>query len=202
MNKPLERPALDLSHLPTHGFGPQMTMWWGTLGFVVLETTGFALAVGTYFYLALNNPQWPIGAPPPGLLWSSLLTAALLISVLPNQLAKRYAREENLPAVQRWLLVMCALGVVPLILRIFEFTTLYVTWDKNAYGSIVYLILGLHTVHLLTDVMDTGVLTALMFTRHAHTKRFSDVEDNAVYWDFVVISWLPLYALIYFFPRL
>jgi cytochrome c oxidase subunit 3 len=27
------------------------------------------------------------------------------------------------------------------------------------------------------------------------------VEDNAVYWDFVVASWLAIYALLYWFPR-
>ena len=97
--------------------------------------------------------------------------------------------------------IMSVIGLVPLVLRGLEFTTLNLRWDQNAYGSIVWIILGLHTVHLITDVVDTVVLTALMFTRHGHGKRFSDVEDNAVYWDFVVISWLPIYVLLYGFPR-
>jgi cytochrome c oxidase subunit III len=55
---------------------------------------------------------------------------------------------------------------------------------------------------IATDLADTLVLTALMFTRHGHmVRRLSDVNDNAVYWDFVVVSWLPIYALIYWFPR-
>ena len=33
-------------------------------------------------------------------------------------------------------------------------------------------------------------------------RRFSDVSDNAFYWDFVVLSWLPIYFLIYWVPRL
>jgi heme/copper-type cytochrome/quinol oxidase subunit 3 len=66
----------------------------------------------------------------------------------------------------------------------------------------VWVLLGLHTAHLLTDLGDTLVLTALMFTRHAKGKRFSDVEDNAFYWNFVVLSWLPIYALLYWAPRL
>ena len=41
-----------------------------------------------------------------------------------------------------------------------------------------------------------------MFTIHGQGKRFSDVEDNAVYWDFVVLSWLPIWALLYGFPRI
>ena len=82
-----------------------------------------------------------------------------------------------------------------LVLRGFEFTTLNVRWDQNAYGSIVWVLLGLHTTHVLTDAIDTFVVTALMFTKHAHGKRFSDVEDNAIYWDFVVLTWLPIYVL-------
>jgi heme/copper-type cytochrome/quinol oxidase subunit 3 len=64
------------------------------------------------------------------------------------------------------------------------------------------MLLGLHTVHIVTDVADTIVLTVLMFTRHAEGKRFSDAEDNAFYWNFVVGSWLPIYLLLYWSPRL
>jgi len=45
---------------------------------------------------------------------------------------------------------------------------LNVAYDTNAYGSIGWAIMGLHTTRLLSDVVDTGVLTALTFTRHAH----------------------------------
>jgi cytochrome c oxidase subunit 3 len=196
------RPALDLSHLPTYGFGPVMTMWWGTLAFIVLESTGFALAGGAYLYLAFQNDHWPPGSPPPDLLWSSLFTLLLVISVWPNHVAEKNARGENLPAVRRDLVIMSAIGAMLLILRVLEFTTLNVRWDQNAYGSVLWVMLGLHTAHLLTDWIDTLVLTALMFTRHGHGKRFSDVEDNAVYWNFVVFSWLAIYALLYGFPRL
>jgi heme/copper-type cytochrome/quinol oxidase subunit 3 len=42
-----------------------------------------------------------------------------------------------------------------------------------------------------------------MFTRHGYEgRRFSDVYDNASYWDFVVVSWLPVYFILYWFPRL
>jgi cytochrome c oxidase subunit III len=99
--------------------------------------------------------------------------------------------------------IMSVFGIFPLILRVFEFRALNVLWDSNAYGSIVWTLLGLHTLHIATDLADTLVLAALMFTRHGHmTRRFSDVNDNAVYWDFVVVSWLPIYGLIYWFPRL
>ena len=95
------------------------------------------------------------------------------------------------------------LGIVPLVLRFYEFPAMHVRWDSNAYGSIVWTLLGLHMTHLVTDLGDTVVLAVIMFTRHGpNRRRFGDVQDNAMYWNFVVLTWLPLYACIYWIPRL
>jgi heme/copper-type cytochrome/quinol oxidase subunit 3 len=99
------------------------------------------------------------------------------------------------------LVVMSIVGVVLIGIRIMEFAVLPVRWDRNAYASFVWVLLGLHGTHVLTDVVDTVVVTVLMFTRHGRGKRFSDVEDNAFYWYFVVLSWLPLYVVLYWVPR-
>jgi hypothetical protein len=32
-------------------------------------------------------------------------------------------------------------------------------------------------------------------------KRFVDVSENALYWYFIVFSWLPIYVLLYFGAR-
>ena len=131
------------------------------------------------------------------------MTLLLLLSLLPNYVLKRSARASQLAYTRLGLVIMSIFGVLPLIVRVFEFRALNVSWDTNAYGSIVWLLLGLHTLHIGTDAVDTLVLTALMFTKNGHMqRRFSDVNDNAVYWDFVVVSWLPIYFLLYWFPRL
>ena len=48
---------------------------------------------------------------------------------------------------------------------------------------------------------DTAVLDVLFFTGPLEGKRFSDVSENALYWYFVVLSWLPIYAVVYWAPR-
>ena len=126
----------------------------------------------------------------------------LLVSLWPNAMADRAAREQNLRPVQVWLTVMSTVGIIAIGIRAWEFTQLNIRWDDNAYGSITWFVLGLHATHLLTDLGDTVVLTVLMFTRHVTKRRFSDVSDNAFYWYFVVASWIPLYALLYGVPRL
>jgi heme/copper-type cytochrome/quinol oxidase subunit 3 len=59
----------------------------------------------------------------------------------------------------------------------------------------------LHTTHLVTDAWDTGVLAVLSFTGPFESKRFVDVSENALYWIFVVLSWLPIYGVLYWVPR-
>ena len=100
------------------------------------------------------------------------------------------------------IVAMGLLGIAPMVVRGFEFGALNVSWDDNAYGSTLWLLLGLHTTHLATDLGDTLVLAALMFTRHGRGKRFSDVSDNCFYWYFVVAAWVPIWLLVYIVPRL
>jgi cytochrome c oxidase subunit 3 len=198
-----EEQAQDLSSLPTNGFGSRTLTWWGTLAFMSLEGMGFALAAASYLYLMVLAPKWPLNSPPPDLGPGTWVTVLLIASEPLNRLLSSWARKEEMSKVRLGLIGMCLFGIVPLIVRAFEFPNLNVRWDSDAYGSVVWFLLGLHTTHLLTDVADTVVLTALMFTRHGFNgRRFSDVSDNAFYWDFVVLSWLPIYFLIYWVPRL
>jgi cytochrome c oxidase subunit 3 len=193
----------SLKDVPTTGFGSRTTPWWGTLGFIALEGTGFALAGGALLYLWAVNPQWPLSAPRPDPVPGTFILVLLLASLVPNYFTKKWAEQENVWMARIGILIMCIFGIVPLIIRWFEFGALNVRWDDNAYGSAQWFLLGLHTTHLLTDVGETLVLAALMFTRHGRTgKRLSDVSDNAFYWDFVVISWVPIYLLIYGLPWL
>ena len=53
------RPVRDVSALPDYAFGRRMPIWWGTLGYMGIEATGFVMAVAAYFYLAGQNPDWP-----------------------------------------------------------------------------------------------------------------------------------------------
>jgi cytochrome c oxidase subunit I+III len=193
--------VLDASRLPSYRFGHHSMMWWGTLGMIAIESTVFALAAFAYFYIRTSVDTWPPGVPPPDLAWGTLNLAIMLASLYPNQIAKKAAEEENLRRVRKWMAICLVFAAAFLTVRVFEFRSLNVGWDTNAYGSAVWMLLGLHTVHLLTDVYDTAVLFTLMHTGPLEGKRFVDVSENAYYWYFVVIAWLPIYGIIYLAPR-
>lgn len=194
----------DLAHLPTHAFGHRSLTWWGVIGFMLIEGTFFALTIAAYFYLMSQEQTWP-PAPfhPPDWLAGTLFTLVMVLSEIPNSLVKRAAEAGRLREVRKLLLLVSIVGIVLLIIRAFEFNSLNVRWYDNAYGSIIWALLVLHTTHIMTDWGDTVVLAALMHTKHGiEGRRFVDVSENSLYWRFVWLAWLPIYVLIYWLPRL
>jgi cytochrome c oxidase subunit I+III len=193
---------LDVSGLPSYKFSHHSLMWWGVMAMILLEGTAFALTIATYFYLWSQAPTWPLGTMPPGLFWGTLNLALILVSFWPNHWTKVAGEDGNEPRIRVGLVICALFGIALIVIRGFEFTALNVRWDTDAYGSIVWLLLGLHTVHLVTDVYDTIVLAAVFFfNRPVEGRRHVDVSENGLYWYFVVVTWIPIYAVIYLFPR-
>lgn len=193
--------ALDVSRLPTYAFGHRNLMWWGGASLMVMEGAMFALLIVSYVYLKGRSPHWPPGYFAPVLFWGTVNTVVLLLSAVPNHFAKAAAERMDLPGLRLWMCIALVFGLAFSTIRIFEFQSLNVWWDSNAYGSIVWVLLAFHTTHLLTDVLESVVLTALLFIGPLQESHFVDASENALYWYFVVISWLPVYAFIYLAPR-
>ena len=193
----------DLSSLPESKDGPASLAWWGNAGFMLIEGTAFLLAGGSYLYLMVAGPDWPPkGFAPPQLVWGIVFTIGLLLSEIPNRWLIKKARATDEKAVRIGIIIMTLAAFLLFIPRALEFTTLGLRWDEHAYGSVLWMLMILHTVHLITDWGDTLVLALWLHTHEVDDRQFADVEDNANYWRFVELSWLPLYALIYWAPRL
>jgi cytochrome c oxidase subunit 3 len=193
----------DLAELPTHAFSYRSLTWWGIIGFMVIEGVGFAMAIAAYFFLMSQEQEWaPRPTLPPDLLAGTLFTLVILLSEIPNTMIKKAAESYDVPGVRRLLPWMVGIGALLLVIRGFEFNSLNVLWYDNAYGSIIWALLFLHASHVTTDWVDSVVLWQLMKTPHGHEpRRLVDTDENSLYWRFVWLSWLPIYALIYWVPR-
>ena len=149
-----------------------------------------------------QSTVWPpVGDALPGLLWGGVFTAALVLSTVPNLWVLRCARAKKAAAVRWGMAGLVLIGLILMALRAAEFAHLGVRWDRDGYGSVLWLLLVLHTTHIVTEWAECAVQAIWLFTHEIGDDQFSDVEDNANYWSFVVLTWLPLYALIYWAPR-
>lgn len=197
----MSRDVVDVGKLPSFAFHHRNVVWWGTMGMIVIEGTMFAMFIMAYLYLKGRAPHWPPGHFPPELFWGTLNLIVLFLSAVPNHLAKLAAERLDLRKVRLWLAVALVFALAFNVIRIFEFQSLNVWWDENAYGSLVWTLLGFHTAHILTDFVDSGALLVLLFTGPLEESHFVDVSENSMYWYFVVLSWVPIYAVIYLAPR-
>jgi heme/copper-type cytochrome/quinol oxidase subunit 3 len=189
--------------LPDHAFSHHAPIWWGNLLMIFIEGTAFAILAASYFYIRRNFDAWP---PPhtalPALGVSSINLLVITISAAPFWYAARLAREEAKPLViGLWLTLGVVFGIVAIVLRGFEFAALHTRWDSNAYGSITWTILAVHLAHLLAGTLETFLIALVMFVGPVEKKHYTDATVMAVYWYFIVISWVALYLIVFIAPR-
>ena len=195
--------VVDLRGLPDVVFGPRDIMWWGTLGFVLIEGFTLVLCAAAYVYVTQNFPTWPPqNTPLPSVVAPTVQVVVMLVSLLPAQWTANAARRYDLGTVRIGLVIATAFGIAIVGLRAWELlVSLNVKWDANAYGSVQWLVLGTHATLLAVELVEIGGMMLLFWLAPVEEKHMSDVADMVFYWYFMVLSWLPLYVLCFWLPR-
>jgi heme/copper-type cytochrome/quinol oxidase subunit 3 len=128
--------------------------------------------------------------------------ALLLVSCLGSYRASQGAKRGDRPAMIFWALFNLAFGTSALVVRGFAWASLNFTWGSDIHGSVVWTILGLHTLDAFADLFFTLVLVILLLIGHSGPKVRLAVHVDSVVWYFVVLIWIPLYVVIYWGGRL
>ena len=202
--------AVDVSSLNDHVGHLRSQIWWGNTLLLVIETTMFGVLAASYLYVRRNFDVWP---PPrverdpvlydadPSLLVPTLALLVLVALAWPMRRTDVAAANKEYGSVVRGLAVTMAGLVVMLVLRAFEFPALHFRWDDNAYGSVVWILLGTHLLHVIVALLE-ALLLFLWVRRHGiDDKHARDVRVWTRYGYWVVAVWLPLYALLYLAPQ-
>lgn len=197
------RRVLDVSGLTTVPFGHRSLLWWGTLGFMVIEGFTLLLMAASYFYLRTNEFDWPPGRTPnPELLIPTLNTVLLLLVMVPMIGVAKAASRMDRKAVARGLLIATLMSIPVNVLRWFELLALGARWDAHAYASAAWGLVVLHSTLVIVDVFETGTLAALFMSGKAKRKHYPDAKDAADYQFFLSLAWVPVYVIVYWMPRL
>jgi cytochrome c oxidase subunit III len=197
------RVVANVTELPTTTFGHRSPMWWGTVGFIVIEGSTLFICAVSYFYLRRNFPNWPPeGVFRPALTVATLQAALMALSNIPMAMVDRAARRLDLRGVRAGMVVCALLALVMCALRAFEFGALNVRWDSNAYGTVAWATLTAHTTLLVLETLETLVFVALLFSPNLEQRDLAGASDNALYWYFLTGAWIPLYAIVFLSPYL
>jgi heme/copper-type cytochrome/quinol oxidase subunit 3 len=189
---------LNVSGLPSFAFGRRDPRWLAVMLLIAIEGSVFGLVGFTYFYTRSRLDVWPptaVGTREIAL--GGAVLATLAASAVTNHLVNRAACDANLPAARLWLAITTFFSALALAIRAAEFTGLPFRWDSNVFGSVFWAGLCLHTMHLIAGNIENGLFLVLLYRGPIEKKHLVDLEVNGVYWYFVVLAWLPLYAILY-----
>lgn len=68
--------------------------------------------------------------------------------------------------------------------------------QANPAGSFLYVLTGLHAIHLVSGILFLGLITVWVFMGKVHSKNLTRIEMCATYWHFLDILWLYLFIFL------
>ena len=135
--------------------------------------------------------------------YTSVSSFVLLASSLSMVLAVAAAQKADLIRMRIWLLVTALLGMTFVGGQVYEFTSFYnqgLTLKTNLFGTTFYVLTGFHGLHVTV-----GIIMLLSLTSFSQAGRLPDdggfsVEMVGLYWHFVDIVWIVIFAVVYLIP--
>lgn len=188
-----------IPHLVT---GSKGSGWWGIVMLLMIESAVFAGLIASYFYLFANADVWPSGnATPPKIVLPIVYSIVLLASGLLGYLGGKAMNAGDIRRMQVLRLSGCVALIAFLAMKAYEYINLDYLWDDIAYSSIMWLIAGFHTVHVISVLLKELVIQVLAAKGFFTHERRGAVEGATLYWSYVVLMWIPLFVTLYIFPN-
>jgi cytochrome c oxidase subunit III len=179
------------------------TPWWGMVCLIMTEATIFAGLIASYFFLRAASKQWPPpGVEEPKLTLSIIMSFVLWGSSIPMLFAERGIKHGNQARLRVGLLAAWIMGAAFLGYSMKDFSELKFSWQQNAYGSIYYSTVGLHTLHVFVGLVMSTVVQIKAWLGKFSEDRHVTVQVYAMYWHFVDAVWLFVFPTFILSPHI
>ena len=167
---------------------PLKYIMWVACASIVMMFAGLSSA----FIVKKNQANW-ISFDIPLIFYYS--TAVIIVSSITLILCKKAFINRQIPQYKGWLLVSMILGIAFVIMQYIGFEQLWssgITLTRNVAFSFLYVIVGLHAVHVFGGV----VAMAIIFIKSLNTQKrvytTIPVDLMNTYWHFVDFLWIYL----------
>jgi len=172
---------------------PHKFTLWVAIGSIIMMFAGLTSA----YIVKSNQAGWQtVGMP--HIFWYS--TATILLSSLAMQMALRSFKQRDMNKYRLLIAGTLVLGVTFVILQWFGFRQLWNSGiqfkGSSGGGQFLYVIAGLHALHVLGGVIALMVMSVKAFLGRTKLYGSIPVEMIATYWHFVDLLWI--YLLVFF----
>ena len=170
---------------------PHKFTLWVAIGSIIMMFAGLTSA----YIVKSNQAAWQ-SIEMPKIFWFS--TGTIVLSSLIMQMALRSFKQRDMNRYRLLIAATFALGVVFVVLQWIGFNQL---WSEGIQfkgssggGQFLYVIAGLHAVHVLGGVIALMVMFIRAFLGRTKLYGSVPVEIMATYWHFVDVLWIYLFV--------
>ncbi len=178
--------------------GRHSTSWWGMVLLIVSEATLFAALLASYFFLRSNSVLWPPqGVNRPELSLSSISMVVLILGSLAMQWGVAGVSRGAIGRLRAGLAIAFVLGALFLGIQVYSLLQLHFAPQDHAYGSLFWAIVGLHALHVLLGLLMNLYVQLRAGFGHFGPQRRQAVDNVAMFWHFVGVLWLFIFAALF-----
>ena len=180
-----------------HARRPQMLAV-GVMIWLGSEFMFFSGLFAAFFTIRAHaEPHWP----PPGTkldTYQALVFTIVLLASSPTMQFGVWAIERGERNKARaWIGVSFLLGLAFVCNQIYEWKTLPFSISSNAYGSLFYIMSGLHGLHVILGLLAMLALLARMSGPRGDPGEMPVYQAVSYYWHFVDIVWIGLFSALF-----
>lgn len=186
--------APEASH---HG-GHQDLRVLGLLTFLGSEFLMFAGFFVLFMVYRSAAAAWPPEETEVELLLPAINTVILVSSSFVIHYGDAAIKRGDVKGLRKWYAITAAMGAIFLVGQVYEYLNLGYGLTTNLFSNCFYLMTGFHGLHVFIGlVLILGVLWRSRRPGHYNAEKHTGVEMAEIYWHFVDVVWIVLFALIY-----
>jgi heme/copper-type cytochrome/quinol oxidase subunit 3 len=173
--------------------------------FLASEAAFFGVLIMSYLYYYPSYAAGPNAGTALDPLLTSVFTAALLASSFTFWRAQRSLDQGRQGGLRIWLLATIALGALFLGGQLWEYSQLLrenITISNSLFGTTFYTLTGVHGLHVLSGLLVLLILLGLALAGQLTPRRSIAVAAVELYWHFVDVVWIAIFAIVYVWPHL
>jgi cytochrome c oxidase subunit III len=170
----------------------------GLLTFLTSESVMFLGFFIAYLFLRGITLQWPPEGTEVELLVPTINTIILVSSSFVIHKGDVAIKKDDLKGMRFWYIATAVMGAVFLVGQVYEYLTLGYGLTTNIFSNCFYLMTGFHGLHVFIGLLlILGVLWRSRRPGHYNASKHTGIEMAEIYWHFVDIIWIVLFALLY-----
>jgi cytochrome c oxidase subunit III len=171
----------------------------GMFLFIASEVMLFGSFFTVYFFARVVNeaPAWPPEGFHLPVFVAGINTTILLTSSFTMHWALQSIKRGNRAGLQAGLVLTLGMGLTFLLTQVMEYSRVGFAPRDGAIGSTFYGLTGLHAAHVFVGLTLLTFATVRAFRGHFSPEHHHGVEIPGIYWHFVDVMWIVVYATVY-----